>query len=173
MLLFVIGVLVSVPVSVFANVMTPRWQAFWSNRSERSRKASKERSEAEKRLVEWLAVHPAEMQAIFTAAVGRAVRDVGTGILGTVLFTSVFPQLVSLSTNLWTLAATGVFFLVMTVGSLAYFFTGGRAMFRVRTITKAVAAEEAWPIDLDTLTWKGEPRSVEDLPKNSSLLDPS
>jgi hypothetical protein len=56
--LILFGLFLGVPFSIGANLMTPRWQAFWSKRSETARRKNQAKLEAYDRWVDWYGTRP-------------------------------------------------------------------------------------------------------------------
>ncbi|GIE32274.1 hypothetical protein Ait01nite_053190 [Actinoplanes italicus] len=60
-LTFVLGALLSIPLSVVANLLTPKWQAYWSKRSERIRDSNSRKHRLFQQQMSRWADHPAEL----------------------------------------------------------------------------------------------------------------
>jgi hypothetical protein len=149
---------VSVPLSIFANLMTPRWAGFWAKRSERARRASSAKAEAYERAIAWFTAHPTTLNTYLLHMLGQAALYlllavfVLVGLVATYIVQGLRPitavgSLVPFDSVLMgLLSALGV---VAATFCLVRFMVIATRMWQV---VGDIADREGWPMILSNLT---------------------
>ncbi|GIE32273.1 hypothetical protein Ait01nite_053180 [Actinoplanes italicus] len=150
-----IGLFLGVPFSIGANLATPRWQAFWSKRSERARLRNEQRMEDYVSMVVWFAKHPAELQVALAVAQAESRKRYLQGVPTFMAFAILLQHLVrnpqTAVPQWWTSAAVCV---ALTCAGMFWVSTGASIGTRARNLAVNAAEHSGWPVDILAVTPK-------------------
>lgn len=163
-LFFVLGILVSVPVSVFANLATPKWQKFRASRSAGARAKDRERSEAFEYVIGWFAANPADLNTYLLRLTFSSILAV------TALVASVLALVAVGSFGPSSSGPRAVFALLATTFSLLCAARLSGLLSRISRVVRAVAERKGWPIHPDG-RWPKRMREIRTLPHPPSVGD--
>jgi len=141
-LFVVLGALISIPLSIFSNVWTPKWQAFWAKRSERSRAKNDEKSKAQEHVVAWFAANPTDLNTYLLRQIFSFLLTTSALLVSLLLVVLVSPQ-----PDDQTFPASRPAFLALA--SLICGFYLGRLnslLSRSGRLVYAVAKRKGWPV---------------------------
>lgn len=149
MVTFMLGVLISIPVSIFANVMTPRWQKFWSKRSEGARQRNEAAAREYVGMVDWLKDHPEALIASLVSTLGGLFVTTATATLSLVAAIGVCAYVAyaphpQVSKSFYLVVAVA-----LIVMSYLSFYRVMWILSRLRRLTRAMAEE--WYVNPITL----------------------
>ncbi|WP_249997502.1 hypothetical protein [Actinoplanes sp. M2I2] len=74
MILFLVGLAASIPLSILANILTPKWQVFWARRSEAAQLAEAEMWNEHERIIQWFKENPVSFNSYLLRAGFVALR---------------------------------------------------------------------------------------------------